>query len=64
MDRTYTPITEDVPLVERGLASWYGRKFHGRSTASGEPYDMYAMTAAHRRCRAQLCARAQPGQPA
>lgn len=32
----------------RGIASWYGRKFHGRPTASGEPYDMYAMTAAHR----------------
>jgi rare lipoprotein A len=34
-------------LRERGLASWYGRKFHGRPTASGEVYDMYAMTAAH-----------------
>jgi rare lipoprotein A len=34
--------------VERGIASWYGRKFHGRRTSSGEPYDMYAMTAAHR----------------
>ncbi len=34
--------------VERGLASWYGRKFHGKRTSSGEPYDMYAMTAAHR----------------
>ena len=41
------PITQDRPYVERGLASWYGRKFHGRRTASGEPYDMYAMTAAH-----------------
>jgi rare lipoprotein A len=34
--------------VERGLASWYGRKFHGKRTSSGEPYDMYAMTAAHK----------------
>ncbi len=34
--------------VERGIASWYGTKFHGRSTSSGEPYDMYAMTAAHK----------------
>ncbi len=34
--------------VERGVASWYGTKFHGRRTSSGEPYDMYAMTAAHR----------------
>lgn len=33
---------------ERGQASWYGRKFHGRRTSSGEPYDMYKMTAAHR----------------
>ncbi|WP_420428587.1 septal ring lytic transglycosylase RlpA family protein [Algiphilus sp.] len=33
---------------ERGGASWYGKKFHGRRTSSGEPYDMYAMTAAHK----------------
>lgn len=33
---------------ERGRASWYGTKFHGRPTSSGEPYDMYRMTAAHR----------------
>jgi rare lipoprotein A len=33
---------------ERGVASWYGRKFHGRRTSSGEPYDMHAMTAAHK----------------
>jgi rare lipoprotein A len=33
---------------ERGIASWYGKKFHGRRTASGEIYDMFAMTAAHR----------------
>lgn len=33
---------------ERGIASWYGRKFHGRRTSSGEPYDMYTMTAAHK----------------
>lgn len=43
----YEPLAADVPYSERGLASWYGRKFHGRRTASGEPYDMYAMTAAH-----------------
>jgi len=46
--RTYTPSTRDAPFSERGLASWYGRKFHGRPTSSGEPYDMYAMTAAHK----------------
>ena len=33
---------------ERGIASWYGTKFHGRRTSSGEPYNMYAMTAAHK----------------
>jgi rare lipoprotein A len=43
----YVPITQDRPFTERGLASWYGRKFHGRRTASGEVYNMYAMTAAH-----------------
>ena len=47
LGRAYVPITDDRPFVERGLASWYGRKFHGRRTASGEPFDMYAMTAAH-----------------
>ena len=46
--RTYTPLAGDTALNERGLASWYGRKFHGRPTSSGEPYDMYAMTAAHK----------------
>ena len=45
--RGYQPITQDAPFTERGLASWYGRKFHGRRTASGEVYNMYAMTAAH-----------------
>ena len=45
--RSYVPETRDVPFRERGLASWYGRRFHGRMTSSGEPYDMYAMTAAH-----------------
>ncbi len=46
--RTYVPLTGDRAFSERGLASWYGRKFHGRPTSSGEPYDMYAMTAAHK----------------
>jgi len=46
--RRYVPMTADLPLAETGLASWYGRKFHGRPTASGETYDMYAMTAAHK----------------
>ena len=34
--------------IDRGMASWYGRRFHGRRTASGERYDMHALTAAHR----------------
>ena len=45
--RSYVPQTEDLAHVERGLASWYGPRFHGRRTASGEAYDMHAMTAAH-----------------
>ena len=48
LGRSYVPITDDRPFRESGLASWYGRKFHAQSTASGEPYDMYAMTAAHK----------------
>jgi rare lipoprotein A len=46
--RSYAPVTDDKAFAERGLASWYGKKFHGRRTASGEVYDMYAMTAAHK----------------
>lgn len=45
--RLYVPLTVDRPLVERGGASWYGRKYHGRPTSSGEVYDMFGMTAAH-----------------
>ncbi|WP_443082909.1 septal ring lytic transglycosylase RlpA family protein [Variovorax sp. HW608] len=48
MGRSYAPIVDDRPFRETGLASWYGTKFHRQSTASGEPYDMYAMTAAHK----------------
>jgi rare lipoprotein A len=47
MGTTYTPQTERRPYSEEGMASWYGRRFHGQKTASGELYDMYAMTAAH-----------------
>jgi rare lipoprotein A len=46
--QTYAPIVNREPRKERGLASWYGRKFHGQRTSSGEPYDMFAMTAAHK----------------
>ena len=48
LGRSYVPRTDDAHLRETGTATWYGRKFHGQPTASGEPYDMYAMTAAHR----------------
>lgn len=43
----YVPATSLRPYRERGLASWYGRKFHNQKTSTGETYDMYAMTAAH-----------------
>ncbi len=43
----FVPMTEAKPFRQRGRGSWYGRKFHGQKTSSGEVYDMYAMTAAH-----------------
>jgi rare lipoprotein A len=43
----YVPATSLRPYKERGIASWYGRKFHSQKTSNGEVYDMYAMTAAH-----------------
>lgn len=46
-NKTYTPITDFRPFVQRGMGSWYGKKFHGQRTASGEIYNMYKMTAAH-----------------
>lgn len=45
--RQYTPMTRIEPFRQRGIASWYGRRYHGQPTSSGERYDMYAMTAAH-----------------
>ncbi len=47
MGRNYTPMTRLEPYKARGIASWYGRRYHGKQTSSGEIYDMYAMTAAH-----------------
>lgn len=47
LGQSYVPATRIAPWREQGRASWYGRQFHGKSTSSGEPYDMYAMTAAH-----------------
>lgn len=43
----YWPRSHIAPYSERGIASWYGKRYHGRPTASGEPYDMFAMSAAH-----------------
>ena len=45
--RQYVPLAQLAPFRQRGLASWYGKRFHGQRTSSGEVYDMYAMTAAH-----------------
>jgi rare lipoprotein A len=43
----YTPMTSFKPYNETGVASWYGKRYHGKNTSSGEIYDMYSMTAAH-----------------
>ncbi|MFZ6687249.1 septal ring lytic transglycosylase RlpA family protein [Undibacterium sp. SXout11W] len=46
--KTYTPLVDSsTPFIQRGIASWYGKKFHGQKTSSGELYDMYKITAAH-----------------
>lgn len=47
MGQRFVPVSATTPLRQRGVASWYGRKFHGQKTANGETYDMYAMSAAH-----------------
>lgn len=47
LGKNYTPLTAPGTYKERGRASWYGKKFHGHRTSSGEVYDMYGMTAAH-----------------
>ena len=46
--KTYHVMNSGAGYTERGVASWYGKKFHGRQTSSGETYDMYKMTAAHK----------------
>lgn len=48
LGQAYTPAAADIKWSERGTASWYGTKFHGRRTASGEMFSMYGFTAAHR----------------
>jgi rare lipoprotein A len=48
LGKTYTVLPTSKGYHERGIASWYGSKFHGRRTSSGEPYDMHLATAAHK----------------
>src|SRR3954465_8232954 len=45
--KKYVPLASVQAFSQRGTASWYGKKFHGQKTSSGETYDMYKMTAAH-----------------
>lgn len=47
LGKSYTPMVKFSPYKQRGIASWYGRRYHGQKTSSGEVYDMYSMTAAH-----------------
>ena len=47
LGKSYVPDTRLKPFKQRGIASWYGKKFHGQKTSIGEPYDMFSMTAAH-----------------
>ena len=47
LGQSYVPDKDRKPYQARGIASWYGKKFHGQRTSSGEIYDMYGMTAAH-----------------
>lgn len=48
LGRRYAVMDSSYGYQERGVASWYGKKFHGRSTSSREPYNMHALTAAHK----------------
>ena len=47
LGKSYVPYTSLQPYKAQGIASWYGKKFHGQKTSIGEPYDMFSMTAAH-----------------
>ncbi|MCC7549751.1 MAG: septal ring lytic transglycosylase RlpA family protein [Burkholderiales bacterium] len=47
LGRRFVPMASLQPYTATGIASWYGRRYHGRPTASGEPYDMFSMSAAH-----------------
>ena len=46
--KSYSVMASSLGFKQRGLASWYGQKFHGHLTSNGEIYDMYAMSAAHK----------------
>ncbi|MBG9996231.1 septal ring lytic transglycosylase RlpA family protein [Pseudoalteromonas sp. NZS127_1] len=48
LGKSYSPMLDETGYSEEGIASWYGRKFHGYHTSNGETYDMFAMTAAHK----------------
>jgi rare lipoprotein A len=47
LGQKYIPMTNYAPYTKQGVASWYGKRYHGRNTSSGEVYDMYGMSAAH-----------------
>lgn len=47
LGKKYTPMTQYAPYTQQGVASWYGKRYHGKKTSSGEVYDMYAMSGAH-----------------
>lgn len=47
LGQNYVPMTNYAPYVKQGIASWYGKRYHGKKTSSGETYDMYAMSGAH-----------------
>lgn len=48
LGKTYRVLPDSKGFTEEGIASWYGKKFHGRKTSNGEIYNMYGMTAAHK----------------
>lgn len=47
LGKRYVPMTSYAPYFQQGIASWYGKRYHGKKTSSGEVYDMYGMTGAH-----------------
>jgi rare lipoprotein A len=47
LGKRFVPLTRVGPFQQRGVATWYGKRFHGKATSSGETYDMYRMSAAH-----------------